>query len=1028
MKSVFIIVIFVLGFVQVQAQKSSIELNAPLKANADVSAFNSITLKPGFSTAGYCLSAIIEDIDFPEYTNANPSDDQNYIHTITPNIPVKKQVMEESISLGDWERTYVTDLADNIQYFDGLGRLIQSVSVKQSSSYKDLIQPIVYDDYGRRKQEVLPYTRNLNGGYDENAIKDNNLAGDYFISNQYQFYQTNPEFVHWGNDRQKPYSETVFDGSPLNKVMKQGALGQDWQPDNSTTDRLLVENIISYEYTTNTTESIIILKTNSNNQLVKNSSYCAKSLYITLTKDENGNETYEYKDLQGKVLRKRSDSGNGWLETYYVYDDFGLLRYVIPPKAVSYLGDGDELTIFNNSESWIKELCYYYEYDAKKRMIKKRLPGVKEVKMVYDNRDRLVFTQDGELGRNDLWYFTLYDELNRPAVTGRTTEADGFSSEVSYTFSQAIRNGGSDYTLNSYFLNSIIFTKTYYDDYDYVGVLGYMPEECIAIDMPGNTYETNVKGMITGIKTFSGDLNTIETPYYDDYGREIFRMKYVDIESNNFYEITSTQYDFTGRPVQTRQKQIFESEVNTMGTKILYDHAGRVLRTKQKINNSEWQTISEMEYNELGQLTKKTLGESLQEVDYKYNIRGWLTQINDPDELSADVFAMNLYYNQTSDLSALTPSSQFNGNISAMSWVDTYFDQQKAYAFSYDGINRLTKGQYGEKEATWSAYNKYSLDKVTYDKNGNINKLWRYAADGTYLDKLDYAYNGNQLSWITDQGNSSRGFKDFNTSGNDYDYDYNGNLTKDLNKWINDINYNHLNLPVNIQMENERIDYLYDATGMKYKKRAERLYDPDGNVEERYYFSNFEYDNNMNLEYILTNEGRIRVKDNFANDYFLKDHLGNTRAVFSDLDNDGVIEPDAANSEILQVNNYYPFGMRFGQTPSYQNGTDGLNQYLYNGKEIQEDIDWYDYGARMYDPAIGRWHVMDPLSQYMPNHSPYSYAFNNPVRYVDMFGMFPWDGREDRKKRKHSKAYKQAVRKNKPWKKKAKKKLGLLTC
>jgi RHS repeat-associated protein len=124
---------------------------------------------------------------------------------------------------------------------------------------------------------------------------------------------------------------------------------------------------------------------------------------------------------------------------------------------------------------------------------------------------------------------------------------------------------------------------------------------------------------------------------------------------------------------------------------------------------------------------------------------------------------------------------------------------------------------------------------------------------------------------------------------------------------------------------------------------------------------------------------RIEKDGNHSYEYNVKDHLGNTRLAYSDLDHDNFI----TKAEILQVANYYPFGMRFEPVT----GLSSNNKYLYNGKELQEDTKWYDYGARMYDPALGRWHVPDPLAEYHYNMSPFNYCMNNPIRYIDPFGL-----------------------------------------
>ncbi|NOU17308.1 MAG: RHS repeat-associated core domain-containing protein [Bacteroidales bacterium] len=143
------------------------------------------------------------------------------------------------------------------------------------------------------------------------------------------------------------------------------------------------------------------------------------------------------------------------------------------------------------------------------------------------------------------------------------------------------------------------------------------------------------------------------------------------------------------------------------------------------------------------------------------------------------------------------------------------------------------------------------------------------------------------------------------------------------------------------------------------------------------------------LDYILHDEGMVvKTSSGFQYQYFLKDHLGNTRVVFE------------GSGNTLQVADYYPFGSRF--VPF---NPESSNKYLYNGKELQDDViggaqlGWLDYGARFYDPQIGRWHVIDNKTEKYYSWSPYVYAINDPVKFTDPDGndIYIWYPGDDGK-------------------------------
>ena len=394
-----------------------------------------------------------------------------------------------------------------------------------------------------------------------------------------------------------------------------------------------------------------------------------------------------------------------------------------------------------------------------------------------------------------------------------------------------------------------------------------------------------------------------------------------------------------------------------------------------------------MEHNEIYHSEKNngTFGPCLQKTDYLYNIRGWLTQINNWGNLSSenDLFAMELYYNSSGPGYGGTPL--YNGNISAVTFTSQYKPDIYAYIYNYDQANRLHNSYFWKNTGeNWVHDNSFDENGFTYDANGNILTLNRYADNEVKIDQLNYNYlnGGNQVSYITDAMGDVPGIIDYtgNTSTTqNYHYDLNGNMTSDVHKSIDSIYYNYLNKPELLDFgSNNKIQYIYDATGVKLAKKVMANNAILGGSS--YYLGNFVYDWDKNLQYILTSEGRLVPTGNtYRYEYFMKDHLGNTRATYA------AAAPGLP--QVMEYQHYYPFGMQL-EALGYTSGADLKNNYLYNGKELQEDygLNWYDYGARMYDPVIGRWTTVDPLAEKYKNTSPYVYCIDNPLKYIDSDG------------------------------------------
>ncbi|WP_298900912.1 RHS repeat-associated core domain-containing protein [uncultured Psychroserpens sp.] len=391
------------------------------------------------------------------------------------------------------------------------------------------------------------------------------------------------------------------------------------------------------------------------------------------------------------------------------------------------------------------------------------------------------------------------------------------------------------------------------------------------------------------------------------------------------------------------------------------------------------EVITEHSYDELGQLESKGVGgdisqSRLQTIDYTYTVRGWLKTINDPSNLGSDLFGFKINYNTTDH----GGTALYNGNIAETEWKTKNTDHGlKWYSYDYDALNRITG-------ATSNSSN-YHVNGITYDKNGNIMTLKRNGHTNTLattfgvMDDLDYEYetNSNRLKKVTDNATiPTYGFVDGSNTTTEYTYDANGNMLTDANKGISsNITYNHLNLPTQVTLSGGNIQYIYDATGVKQKK----IVSTGGNTE---YAGNYIYEDGA-LKFFSHPEGFVEKNGtNFDYVYQYTDHLGNIRLNYKDIST-----TSSPSLEIQEENNYYPFGLKH---KGYNGNPISEHKYKYNGKELNEELglDWYDYGARNYDPALGRWMNIDPMTEAMRKFSPYNYAWDNPIIYIDPDGMF----------------------------------------
>jgi len=894
----------------------------------------------------------------------------NYVRIWEPALPTSDTAYVASPSRP------VTEVRQSTQYFDGLGRPLQTVAKGISVSGKDLVAPVVYDAFGREQFKYLPYVQQ-SGNANDGKFKTDPFNG------QKAFYQSAtlaPGVVGEG----VYYNRVDYEASPLNRALKTYAPGNSWAKNDPATVERGGNRPVTNQYLINTVSDSVRIWDFAVGGIIPTSVagriYAAGQLFKNITTDEAGGQVIEYKDKQDRVVLKKVQLADnpgtghmGWLCTYYAYDDLGNLRFVIPPLAVQAI-----MSNWAISTDIAKELCFIYRYDGRNRMIIKKVPGADSTEMVYDVRDRLAFSRDGNMKGGGNWLVTFYDGLNRPTMTALYNSAstrdvlqatmntatsntqsisytfpgtadlvlasydgttplyqatssitleNGFDSgtgaEVTLEINAAANNGNVSVTVSNPLPNipaSALtpLTYTFYEDYSFTGKQNYVSGDIGKPQAGSNPYaealpavaSTMIRGLVTGtkIRVLGTNQWLTTTNHYNDKGRLI---QSISDNISGGQDILTNLYDFNGKLLSSylrhRNLRSGTASQTTVLTMMAYDAGGRLLNIKKRLNDDAAleRTIVANEYDELGQLKKKRLGVTgtstqLETLNYEYNIRGWLKSINKdfiPTAGStANWFGQDLSYDYG------FTNSQFGGNIAGAKWKSRGDGIGRAYGYQYDKLNRLTKADFTQQNTGstgWTNDQKnFSVSGLAYDANGNIQAMNQMGMNGVTiltLDSLKYGYTpgSNKLSFVTDRKNNTQSqlgdFKEItNNETADYTYDANGNLTKDNNKNIATISYNHLNLPESITITGKGlIKYQYDATGGKLKKIVTDNTVTPAKVTTTDYIGGFVYQNDT-LQFLGHEEGRVRAVFAtgqplaFKYDYFVKDHLGNTRMVLTE--------------------------------------------------------------------------------------------------------------------------------------------------
>lgn len=732
------------------------------------------------------------------------------------------------------------------------------------------------------------------------------------------------------------------------------------------------------QYVVNKANSIRKFEAPTNSiSLVDAGYYAAGTLTGKITIDEDGIKAETYKDVLGNVIMEKIGINN---TTYYVYNEKNELRYVLSPGY---------------QEAGYKDLyAYEYRYDSRGNMVKKILPGCKVTQYWYNQDEQMVFEQDATLRERNLHRFMLYDEFGRMVIQGVCTAPNksGRTNHCKFTgASDSFCSSGYVIDEPSQFTNPQIEIVNYYDNYDF-------------LDCYTKLY-SNMSDSLVVEDTWSAKTYLTGRYQVASNGKGVFCVMYYDINGNNtdtkaiildshFISIHQ-DYNFTNNVV-TSIKRDYCIERGKLKHQIssklhnYYDEKTGLFKSStlslQPANGLiKTQAIQEFSYEGTGKIKECKHGEYAGTTSYAYNIRGQFTDI------TSSSFTEKLYY--TEGLGA----PRYNGNISSQQWKTADETIMRGYKFSYDNCNRLTNSIYAEREDMSYHLNRYNEEIVTYNANGAIKKIRRRGRkdDGIYgkIDDLTINLHGNQLMSVIDKSapvNSyaAMDFKDGADDTKEYFYNGVGALVSDANKGIAHISYDNLNHPREIQFTNGGvIRYVYAPDGTKlratYLTAIENIVVPinttlplqpaqilsEDSVE---YLGDEVYENGALSKYLFTDGYASLETTTPIFHYFTKDHLGNIRTVVNEQ---GTLE---------QVTHYYPFGGIFADAGINQ----ALQPYKFNGKELDRmhGLDWYDYGARMYDPVICTWTSYDSKASENVGVSPMAYCANNPINAIDPDG------------------------------------------
>ncbi|MBU7019124.1 MAG: RHS repeat protein, partial [Theionarchaea archaeon] len=583
---------------------------------------------------------------------------------------------------------------------------------------------------------------------------------------------------------------------------------------------------------------------------------------------------------------------------------------------------------------------YTYTYCFLGRITQVLFPDSTSISCSYDDTNNKITLTNGR-GFNKIHWFNWLSRLTKVeeeyAVSSFATTTYQYDESGHLTSFTDAENHTTTFTYASLFgVTNIQYPDSTYEEYDY----GNMGNVISFTDANGNDttfiYDsayrlTQIQYQDQSTTSFTYDLNSNRTRMDDNAPSQ---GDYVEYTYDYWNRLTTETRHISQDTYTVSYQYDAASRLTTLNypdnMQILYfyDDLNRIAEIKRYIDGlNDEILLDNMQYNTESLLTQFDYGNNLQ-ATFSYDSRDRLSTIDIKDG-ETSFLDLDYTYDNNSNITQLVNS-----------WRDTSSTlNSQTESYSYDGLDRLTSASC----TSWS--HTYSYDEV-----GNR----------TAKDSVTYTINAvNEVTSLSD--------------GTSFTYDDNGNrtgMTKGTDTWV--YTYDDANRLTVVQKNDITLgEYIYDGDG-------KRLQVTENSATTTYVYSGLSvlYEENAtgSATYIYGPSGRLAKRTTINQEtntfYYHADHLGSTRLVTGDSKN------------IVGAVTYRPFGELETE--------EGSEDYLFNGKE-KDSTEFYYYGARYYDPEIGRFATRDALSGFPANPqtlNKYTYCVNNPLKYVDPAGLW----------------------------------------